>query len=100
MSGILIWPAIEAIKKGLRYSTGLNPKVNKGKELITLQIMLSNTEVRDKQIKSEILGTTVEISSINKQEYEYPMTCKASTDPDIMYIHEAMREKDKEQFIL
>ena len=62
--------------------------------------MLSNTEVRDKQVKSEILATTVEISSINNQEYEHPMACKASTDPDIMYMHEAMREKDKEQFIL
>ena len=24
---------------------------------------------------------------------------KPSTDPDIMYIHEAMREKDKQEFI-
>ena len=28
-----------------------------------------------------------------------PMAFKASTDPDIMYIHEAMREKDKQKFI-
>ena len=28
------------------------------------------------------------------------MAYKTSTDPDIMYMHEAMREKDKEQFIL
>ena len=28
------------------------------------------------------------------------MACKASTDPDIMYMYEATREKDKEQSIL
>ena len=28
-----------------------------------------------------------------------PMAFKASTDPDIMYMHEAVREKDKHKFI-
>ena len=95
-----VTPAVEAVNNGLRRSPRLNPEINKGKELIALQVMLSSVEAKDKQVKGEILAITVEINSLNIKEYEHPMACKASTDPDTMYMHEAMKEKDRKQFIL
>ena len=92
--------ATQVINNGLRRSPRLNPKMIKGKELIALQIMLSNVEAKDKQVKGEILAITTEINSINNKEYEHPLAYKASTDPDTMYMHEAMKEKDRNQFIL
>ena len=88
------------MNNGLRRSPRLNPELNKGKELIALQVMLSSVEAKDKQVKGEILANTVKINSINIKEYEHLMACKASTDPDTMYMHEAVKEKDKDQFIL
>jgi len=29
----------------------------------------------------------------------HPLSFKASTDPDTMYLHEALRQPDKEQFL-
>ena len=55
--------------------------------MIALQVMLSSVEAKDKQVKGEILANAVEINSINIKEYEHPMACKASTDPDTMYMH-------------
>ena len=78
--------ATQVINNGLRRSPRLNPEINKGKELIALQIMLSNVEAKDKQVKGEILAITTEINSINNKEYEHPLAYKASTDPDTMYM--------------
>ena len=31
--------------------------------------------------------------------FKHPMAYKASTDPDTMYMHQALKEPDKRQFI-
>ena len=68
--------------------------------MIALQVILSNVEAKDKQVKGEVLAITTEINSINNKEFEHLLVYKASTDLDTMYMHKAMKEKDRNQFIL
>ena len=35
----------------------------------------------------------------NTHEYRDPMAFKVSSDPDIMYLHEAMQQKDRKEFV-
>ena len=86
--------AMDAVEKGLRRSSRLNPELQKAKELVA---MMTSIMGKDRvQIRGEILASQ---ETPNIEEYENPMAFKASTDPDIMYLHEAMQQHDREKFV-
>ena len=91
-------PAIEAVKKGLRRSSRLNPEIQKGESLVALQAKISKYPFRESSVPGEILSMPIE-ESTTSQECTDPMVLKASSDPDIMYLHEAMRQKDRKEFV-
>ena len=91
-------PAIKAINEGLQRPPQVNPKIQQGKKLLVLQAKISSSP----QITGEIAGEILEISveeSWTENKYSDPMACKASTDPDVMYMHEAIRQKDSAKFL-
>ena len=82
-------------EKILRRSPRLNPEISTGNKLIALQTMISNKSKDSMEVTGEILAMPVEVQS----ECKHPMAFKASSDPDIMYMHEAMKRPDKKEFI-
>ena len=86
---------------GLRRSSRLNPDLIPQQKLISLQAQVINSsEMQD--IPGEIFCSKTIASEAHQMQHQYsdPMAFKASSDPDTMYMHEAMREPDKGQFIL
>ena len=88
---------VDAVNKSLRRSSRLNPEIKKGEELIALQAKLSGTPDMGDRIPGEVLAIPIKEYS-NLHEYKDPMAFKASSDPDITYLHEAMQQKDKKKF--
>ena len=88
---------------GRRRSGRLNPSLVPAQKLLALQVELAtNTQSSDEEyIPGEIFCTETLIRDSLESEYEYkdPMACKASTDPDTMYLHEALKENDRKEFI-
>ena len=82
----------------MRRSSILNPEIKKGEELIALQAKLSNFPDRDDWIPGEIFAMHIEDRS-NLREYIDPMAFKASSNPDIMYLHEAMQQQDRKELV-
>lgn len=89
--------AIKAVNKGLRRSPRLNPEVNVGNKLIALQTMLASAG--QDEIENELLAMPAEYESGIDLGHMHPLAYKASTDPDIMYLHQAMKEPDKHEFV-
>ena len=81
---------------GRRRSGRLNPSLVPAQKLISLQASLMNNT--PSQVPGEIFCMEA-IESCDTNEYDNPMICKATTDPDTMYMHEAMREHDRNKFI-
>ena len=50
-------------------------------------------------IDGEILAFAFEDHINGAYETQHPLVFKASTDPDIMYMHEAMKQPDKKEFV-
>ncbi len=89
--------AIDAVEKGLRRSRRLNPELQKGEDLVAMLTELMPLENVKNSIEGEILAFSGDAHDNNP--IDDPLAFKASTDPDIMYMHEAMKQKDKDKFI-
>ena len=79
--------------KGLRRSSRLNPELKNAEDMVAMLTTIMNNQTDEETIKGEILafsGNAKDGDSL----LDNPMAFKASADPDIMYMHEAMREKD------
>ena len=84
--------------EGVRRSARLNPELAKAQELLSLQATIMESE------ESEVDGEIFSMKSIVKSdyshlEYQHPLAYKASSDPDTMYMHQAMRQPDKAEFV-
>ena len=83
---------------GLRRSARLNPHLKTASDLVSLQTIVASQEKT--AIKGEIFCMSSIIDSIDDHSnHMHPLAFKASTDPDTMYMHEAMREPDKAEFV-
>ena len=82
----------------LRRSPRLNPELAKAQELLSLQASI--TSKQEQEIPGEIFCMQSLIDD-HDQLYEFmnPIAFKASSDPDTMYMHEAMRQSDRKEFI-
>jgi len=78
-----------------RRSPRLNPHLQSANELLSLQTLISQNS--ESSIKGEILGFQSLIGEHEKGVH--PLAYKASTDPDTMYMHQAMRQPDRMEFI-
>ena len=85
------------IKSNLRRSPRLNPHLKAVNELLSLQTLIAQHDTG--QIKGEIFNIESLTSETAKDEMEHPLACKASTDPDTMYMHQAMKQPDKAEFV-
>ena len=81
---------------GLRRSARLNPSLKEGYELVSLQAKLMRQDHK-MDIPGELFCKQAFVVS-EEEQYDM-MALKATTDPDTMYMHEAMKEKDKAKFI-
>ena len=77
---------------GLRRSARLNPDIHKGVELVSLQskLLLQNSDVPGELFHRQSFEETIDNEII---------VMKATSDPDTMYMHQAMRENDRAEFI-
>ena len=83
------------VSRGLRRSPRLNPSLGEGQKLLSLQATISSVACNKNEIEGEILREGYPIDQVNDDLIAY----KASTDPDIMYMHEAMRQPDRDKFV-
>ena len=79
---------------GLRRSGRLNPNLVQAQKLISLQADIA------KQQSDKIPGELLCMETIiDEPMNEDIMALKATADPDTMYLHEALKEKDKDKFL-
>ena len=52
-----------------------------------------------KALQEYVLYGALAPGPIDPFMFTHPLSFKASTDPDIMYLHEALQQPDKEQFL-
>ena len=90
--------AEKAIEKGLRRSSRLNPELKKAKDMVAMMTTIMDEQCEEQSVQGEILAFP-SASNDGEELLDDPMAFKASTDPDIMYMHKAMREKDKQKFV-
>ena len=80
-----------------RRSPRLNPHLQTVQELLSLQAIISNN---DKDVNEIFSMQSLQGEAGDAMElWQYPMAYKASTDPDTMYMHQAMRQPDKNEFV-
>jgi len=79
---------------GRRRSGRLNPDLVPAQKLISLQATLA-VQTNNTMIPGEIM--CMEVCPTHHEEHV--LASKATTDPDTMYMHEAMREKDRHKFL-
>ena len=79
------------IADGLRRSGRLNPNLVQAQKLISLQANVA-VQQKDKKIPGELM--CMEITADEHMDKKI-LALKATADPDTMYLHEALREKDK-----
>ena len=85
-------------QEGLRKFPRLNPELNKAHELLSLQATIMSKQECD--VPGEIFCMQL-LTTDASQIYEFlnPIALKASTDPDTMYMHHAMRQPNRKEFI-
>ena len=80
---------------GLRRSGRLNPNLVQAQKLISLQAIVA-TQKQNNKIPGELMCIeATDDEPMNK----HILALKATTDPDTMYLHEALKEKDKSKFL-
>jgi len=79
---------------GKRRSERLNPELFPNQKLVSLQCEL----MQDMDIPGEIFCQET-ITSGNDHELNNPLAYKASTDPDTMYLHQALKQPDRLKFV-
>ena len=85
---------------GVYQSPRINPHLFEAHKLLSLQTIIADN-VKDVGIKGEIFGmkTILEEIGYDDDHFQHPMAYKASTNPDTMYMHQALKELDKRRFI-
>ena len=82
----------------LRRSPRLNPHLQVATELLSLQTIISQRH--ESPIKGEIFGFESIVGETDDGvPHHHPLAYKASTDPDTMYMHQAMQQPDRMNFI-
>ena len=89
---------MDAEARGLRRSNRLNPELQQGEKLVAMMNTLMNAK-NDHQDNVEGEIFVFEGISNIEDNCDDPIAFKASTDPDIMCMHEAMKEVDKKEFV-
>ena len=61
--------------------------------------MFTMTPPFTKSTQEYVLYEALAPGPVNPFMWTHPLSFKASADPDMMYLHEALRQPDKEQFL-
>ena len=87
------------IADGQRRSGRLNPSLVPEQKLISLMAEMAECDNMDVPGEIFCAQTLVRESLETQYDDKDPLALKASSDPDTMYMHEAMNEADRAQFI-
>ena len=86
---------------GLRRSGRLNPNLIPQQKLMSLQAQVVGSS-KLQEIPGEIFCSEALVKEAQASQYlnSNPIAMKASSDPDTMYMHQAIKEPDRDKFIM
>ena len=85
---------------GVRRSSRVNPHLFKANKLLSLQTIITDN-AKNVGIKGEIFSKQAMLDEVGYDDdpFHHPMAYNAGTDPDTMYMYQALKEPDKKHFI-
>ena len=80
-----------------RRSPRLNPHLQTAQKLLSLQTIISNNDEEVNEIFS--MQSLIEEVGDKMEIWQHPIAYKANTDLDMMYMHQAIRQPDRSDFV-
>ena len=87
--------AINSEQKKLRRSPRLGTGSDKVKELLSMEVKIASA--KEDKVQGEVFAEEAALEA--PSQMGDIMAMKASTDPNIMYLHQALKEPDKSKFV-